>query len=134
MKMKRTLKDWLIVFASLADDAAIASVVLLILWLLNIPITLPIIIFVGVVFVVSAFVMHKLVIPTLHRKKDTGAEGMIGLEGKVIEPLVPSGVISVKGEYWKAISLGGNIEIGESVEIMGLDGLTLRVKRKIAFA
>ena len=47
---------------------------------------------------------------------------------------MPSGVISVKGEYWKAISLGGNIEIGESVEIMGLDGLTLRVKRKIAFA
>jgi membrane-bound ClpP family serine protease len=55
---------------------------------------------------------------------------MIGLEGKVIEPLMPNGLISVKGEYWKAISTGGNIAVGENVEIIGLDGLTLRVKRK----
>ncbi len=49
---------------------------------------------------------------------------MIGLEGKAIEPLMPNGLISVKGEYWKAKS------VGENVEIVGLDGLTLRVKRK----
>ena len=128
--MKRTVKDWLIVLASLSDDAAIALFILLVLWLLKIPISLPIIIFVVMLFVASAFLMHKLVIPALHRKKTTGAEGMIGLEGKVIEPLMPNGLIRVKGEYWKAISAGGNIAVGENVEIIGLDGLTLRVKRK----
>ena len=128
--MKRTVKDWLIVLASLADDAAIALFILLVLWLLKIPISLPIIISVAMLFIASAFLMHKLVIPALHSKKTTGAEGMIGLEGKVIEPLMPNGLISVKGEYWKAISAGENIAVGENVEILGLDGLTLRVRRK----
>jgi membrane-bound ClpP family serine protease len=128
--MKMTVKDWLIVLASLSDDAAIALFILLVLWLLKIPISLPIIIFVVMLFIVSAFVMHKLVIPALHRKKTTGAEGMIGLIGKVVKPLMPNGLIRVKGEYWEAISVGKNIRVGENVEIIGVDGLTLRVKRK----
>ena len=128
--MKRTVKDWLIVLASLSDDAAIALLILLVLWLLKIPISLPVIIFVVMLFVGSAFLMHKLVIPALHRKKATGVEALIGLEGKVIEPLMPNGLISVKGEYWKAISPDENIAVGGNVEIVGVDGLTLRVKRK----
>jgi membrane-bound serine protease (ClpP class) len=128
--MKRTVKDWLIVLASLLDDAVVALFILLALWLLKIPISLPIIIFVALFFVASAFAMHKLVIPALHKKASTGAEGMIGLEGKVVEPLTPNGLISVKGEYWKATSAGEDIAVGENVEIVGLDGLRLRVKRK----
>jgi hypothetical protein len=72
--MKRTVKDWLIVLASLSDDAAIALFILLVLWLLKIPITLPIIIFVVLFFVATAFIMHKLLIPALHKKATTGAE------------------------------------------------------------
>ena len=128
--MKRNVKDWLIILASLSDDAAIALLVLLILWLLKIPISLLIIILVIMLFVASAFLMHKLVIPALHRKKAAGIEAMIGLEGNVIEPLMPDGLISVKGEYWKAISIDENIAVGGNVEIVGVDGLTLRVKRK----
>ena len=128
--MKRTVKDWLIVLASLLDDAAVALFILLFLWLLKVPISLPIIIFVVLFFVASAFAMHKLVIPALHKKVITGAEGMIGLEGKAVEPLTPNGLIRVKGEYWKATSAGEDIVVGENVEIVVLDGLTLRVKRK----
>jgi len=76
------------------------------------------------------FIIHKAVIPTFHRKKVTGAEGLIGLEGEVIEPLTPNGLVRVKGEYWKAKSVGKNIAVGEEVEILGLVGLTLKVKRK----
>ena len=128
--MKRIVKDWLIVLASLSDDAAIALFVLLVFWLLKIPISLPIIIFVVVLFIASVFVMHKLIIPALHRKRTTGVEGMVDLEGKVIEPLMPNGLIIAEGEYWKAISAVGHIAAGENVEIIGLDGLTLRVKHK----
>jgi len=128
--MKRSVKDWLIVLASLSDDAAVALFILLLLWLLRIPISLPIIIFIVLFFVASAFAMHKLVIPTLHKKITTGAEGMIGLEGKVVEPLMPDGLVRVKGEYWKARWVGKDIAVGENVEIVRLDGLTLRVKRK----
>jgi membrane-bound serine protease (ClpP class) len=129
--MKRTVKDWLIVLASLLDDAAIALLILFVLWLLKIPISLSIIIFVVLFFVATAFTMHKLLIPALHKKATTGAEGMIGLVGKVVEPLTPNGLISVKGEYWKATSTGEDIAVGEQVEVVGLDGLTLHIKRKM---
>ena len=128
--MKRTIKDWIIVLASLLDDAAIALLVLLILWFLKIPISLPVIIFLLLLFVVAVFIMHRLVIPALHRKVTTGSEAMIGLKGDVIEPLALEGVIRVSGEYWKARSANENIAVGEQVEIVGLDGLILKVKRK----
>jgi membrane-bound serine protease (ClpP class) len=128
--MKRTVKDWLIVLASLLDDAAIALLILFFLWLLKIPISLYIIIFVVLFFVATAFIMHKLLIPALHKKVITGAEGMIGLVGKAVEPLTPNGLIRVKGEYWNATSTGEDIAVGEQVEVEGLDGLTLHVKHK----
>ncbi len=128
--MKRTVKDWLIVLASLSDDAAVALFILLVLWLLKIPISLPIIIFVVLFFAASAFAMHKLVIPALHKKVTTGAEGMIGLEGKVVKPLTPNGLIRVKGEYWRATSAGKDIVVGENVEVVVLDRLTLRLSSK----
>lgn len=59
----------------------------------------------------------------------TGAEGMIGLVGQAVMPLMPDGLIRVKGEYWKATSAGEKIAAGDNVEIVVLDGLTLRVKR-----
>ena len=58
--MKRTVKDWLIILASLLDDAAVALFILSVLWLLKIPISLPIIIFVILFLVASAFAMHRL--------------------------------------------------------------------------
>jgi membrane-bound ClpP family serine protease len=131
--MKRTIKDWLIVLASLSDDAAGAVLVLLLLWVFGIPVSLPIIIFIVLFFVASAFAMHKLITPALHRKITTGAEGMIGLEGKVVRPPIRDGLVRVEGEYWKARWVGEDtkdIKVGEDVEITRLDGLTLIVKRK----
>ena len=55
---------------------------------------------------------------------------MIGLEGEVIKPLTPVGVILTKGEYWKAKSVGENIAVGEEVEILALNGLKLMVRLK----
>ena len=76
------------------------------------------------------FVIHEAVIPSFHIKQVTGGEGLVGLEGEVIEPLTPVGVIKIKDEYWKAKSVSENIAVGEEIEILGLDGLTLKVKRK----
>ena len=76
------------------------------------------------------FITHKVIIPSFHKKKVTGSEGMIGLEGEVIEPLTPIGVVRIEGEYWKAKSVDEDIASGESVEILGLNRLTLEVKRK----
>ena len=77
---------------------------------------------------VLIFVMHKAVIPTFHRKQITGAEGMIGRKGRVIKALTPKGVVRVGDESWKAQSSGEEIETGEEVEVVGVEGLTLKVR------
>lgn len=125
-----TIKDWLIVLAALLDEAAVLAVVLLVLWYFKIEITLPLIIVITVLFAGLVFLLHKAVIPYLHGRKVTGAEGMIGLIGKVAEPLTPVGVIMVGGECWKAKSVGEHVPANAEVEVVGIDGLTLRVRRK----
>jgi membrane-bound serine protease (ClpP class) len=40
-----------------------------------------------------------------------------------------AGKVSIEGEYWNAVS-ETPVEAGRTVEIVGLDGLTLKVKPK----
>lgn len=129
-RKKLAFKDWLIVGVALLDDVAALALVLLVLWFFKIEISLPIAIVIALLFGTLVFIMQKAIIPSLHRKTATGSEGMIGLEAKVIEPLTPSGVIRVQGEYWKAKSVDGDITAGEDVEILELVKLVLKVKRK----
>jgi membrane-bound serine protease (ClpP class) len=44
------------------------------------------------------------------------------------ERLAPSGTVLVRGEYWTAES-DVPVEPGERVEVTGVDGLVLRVRR-----
>ena len=128
--MKSSIKDWLKILVLLLDEAAAVVLVLVILWALKIEIPLPIAVFAALLLGGLVFIIHKAVIPTFHKKQITGAEGLIGLEGAVVEPLNPAGVIKIKDEYWKAKSVGENIAVGEEVEIVEIKGLTLMVKRK----
>jgi membrane-bound serine protease (ClpP class) len=74
--------------------------------------------------------MHKAVVPAIRRRKISGAEGMVGMVGKVTESLSPSGTVKIKGEYWSARSVKGNIDAGESVEVVDIDGLNLQVRKQ----
>jgi len=127
---KRSIKDWFIILVILLDEAVVVALVFLVLWLLGIKVPLPITITVALLLGALIFIMHRAVIPTLHKKRVTGSEGMIGLTGIVIEPLTPMGVVRVSGENWKAKTVGENIAVDEEVEILGLEGLTLKVSRK----
>jgi membrane-bound serine protease (ClpP class) len=124
------LKAWLIVAASLLDDAIILLLILLGLWAFHVKITWPIILVVAVVIIAFMVIMHKAVVPAIRRRKISGAEGMIGMTGTVTEPLKPAGTILVKGEYWQAKSIEGNLEIGDMVEVTGIRGLNLEVRKK----
>ena len=128
--MKRTIKDWLILLVLLLDDAAALVLVLLVLWFFRIKVPLPIAIVTALLIGSLVFIIHKVVIPSFHKKQITGSEGMIGLAGEVVEPLASVGVIKVKGEYWKAKSVDEDMAVGENVEISGINGLTLEVRRK----
>ena len=127
---RRTFTDWLKVSALLLDEAAVLLLVLLVIWASGIKVPLPITVFTAILLGALVFVIHKAIIPSLRRKAVSGREGMIGSEGRATTPLAPAGWVTVKGERWNAKSVGGDIEGGEDVEVTGLDGLTLLVKRK----
>jgi len=128
--MLQNLKDWGKVLILLLDEAVIIVAILLLLRFLEINIPLPIMIVGGIILGIFVLIVHIAVIPSFHRKRVTGREGMVGEQGIVVDKLTPSGTVIVRGEYWKAKSINGdNIEINETVEIVGNVGLTLEVKR-----
>jgi len=127
--IKRTFRDWLKVLVLLLDEAAVVALVIIILRFLEIQIPLPIMIVIALITGIFVFIIHIAVIPSFHRKQVTGREGMIGMQGTVVKPLTPVGVIIVKGEHWNAKSVDKHIEAGEDVEIIGIDGLILSVVR-----
>jgi membrane-bound ClpP family serine protease len=128
--VKRTLKDWLIFFGLLADEAAAAGLVLLVLWAFDISIPIWTAVVLALALGGIAFVFHRSVIPSFHRKRVAGVEAMVGLSAEVIEPLQPVGVVRVKGEYWKAESENGEVPTGKTVEVSSVKGLVLRVRRR----
>jgi len=127
---KRTIKDWLKVTVLLLDEAVAIALVLAALWFFKINLPLWLAIVVALLLGTLVFVTQKLIIPSFHARQVTGREGMIGLVGEVIEPLTPSGVIRIEGEYWKARSVEGNVSAEQEVEILDLKQHVLEVKRK----
>ncbi len=128
--MKKSIKDWFIILVLLLDEAVAVALILLVLWALGIEVPLPVMIGLALLLGAFIFVTHKVIIPVLRRRKITGSEGMVGLEGEVVEPLTPVGVIMVGSEYWKAKSVDEDVAAGEEVEILGVEGLTLKVRLK----
>ena len=129
--MLRGIKDWLMVGLLLLDEVAALVLVLLVLWFFKIRISFEIAIVIALLLGTFVFITHKVIIPSFHKRKVTGSEGMIGLMGEVIEPLAPVGIVRVEGELWKAkVVDDDDIEAGEDVEILRLQKLTLEVRRK----
>ncbi len=129
MVEKRTFGDWLKLLVLLLDEAVVLVLVFLVLHFLGVQIPLSIAIFVALPIAVIVFIVHIKVIPSFRWKQVTGREGMIGLQGRVVQPLTPVGAIYVKGENWKAKSIGDYVEVDENVEVVGIEGLKLRVVR-----
>jgi len=61
-------------------------------------------------------------------KPTLGLEGMLGKIGDVRTKLNPAGKVFVQGELWNA-EADGEIDTGEKVEIVGCQGLNLKVRR-----
>ena len=73
-----------------------------------------------------------LVLPSLRKKKITGAEGMIGSVGEVVESDTPGLVVRIGAEYWKA-ECPDDVEAGEEVDVVGIDRLKLEVRRRVSW-
>lgn len=44
-------------------------------------------------------------------------------------PLAPEGTVLLQSEDWTAVAEEGNISAGEKVEVVGVEGLKLHVRR-----
>jgi membrane-bound ClpP family serine protease len=128
-----TKKAWFIILISLIDDIVILGLITLAVWYFHIMLPLWVWILIGLALVAFIFVRTWVVLPALRKKKMTGAEGMIGLIGEVVESETPGLVIRVSGEYWQAKCPDGDMEAGEEVEIVGINRLKLEVKRRVSW-
>jgi membrane-bound serine protease (ClpP class) len=71
-----------------------------------------------------------LVFRSQQSKPTLGMEGLVGEIGEVKNRLSPSGKIFVHGEYWNARA-DGDIDVGERVQVIGYDGMDLKVRRSV---
>lgn len=63
------------------------------------------------------------------QRPTTGQDALIGQLAEVRQPLAPEGMVFVNGALWSAWTDEGTVGPGEFVEIAGIDGLRLYVRR-----
>lgn len=93
-------------------------------WSVLVPTVLGMTIFAGVVIF---SVGRSMTVPAA-----SGVDEIIGLVGKSASTLDPRGKVFVRGEYWNVEAeepSADPIREGEAVEVVGVEGLTLRVRR-----
>ena len=126
--MMRTRLIWAIVSTAL-EEAAIAAVVLWGLPQIDINIPLWALIVMMVAWAAFAVFTFQKGTQALKKKPVVGLSDMVGSRGKVVNRLDPQGMVRIKGELWEAISVGGRINTGKEVTVVGQDGLKLIVRR-----
>jgi len=86
-------------------------------------------IIVTAVLVTAAFFVFALGLAfrAHQRKPVTGRRGLLGEIGEALTAIDPGGKVSVHGEIWKAVS-AEKIKKGDKVEVIGVEGMTLRVR------
>jgi len=77
-------------------------------------------------FAMITMFLLRLVLRARALKVSTGAAGMIGEIGVARTDLEPEGTIFVHGEWWNAVS-NAPVHQGAKVQVLGLDGLKLKV-------
>jgi len=85
---------------------------------------MPTILLVGAFFVVVAGLAFR----AQRARPSSGKEGLLGEKGFAKDTIDPEGLVFVHGEHWKAQS-EERIEPGERLEVVGMEGLVLKVRK-----
>jgi membrane-bound serine protease (ClpP class) len=93
-------------------------------------VSVPLVIGTGVATAAGFFILLTFVIRAHRRPVEVGRETLIGRFGEARTPLAPAGSVQVAGELWSAEVEAGApvIAIGERVEVVGVEGLRVRVR------
>jgi membrane-bound serine protease (ClpP class) len=76
----------------------------------------------------GTLLLARLVVAAHRRRPVTGAEGLVGREAVAETDLRPDGWVLVRGERWRGVA-DAEVKSGDPVTIVGMDGLTLRVRK-----
>ena len=113
------------------EEIALVAVVL---WLLpslfNINIPLWGLAILMVALAAYSGVMYRVGRQTFFIKPKVAAENIIGSEGVVTRPVAPEGYVKVQGVLWKATCNEIELEMGDEVVVVGIEGLKLIVRLK----
>jgi membrane-bound serine protease (ClpP class) len=83
----------------------------------------------GTFALLTIFAVTK-VVQARRRPAATGKDELVGQVGVVRKALDPAGLVFVHGELWQAHTDHESLEVGTSVQVLGIDdGLVLEVKR-----
>ena len=93
-------------------------------------VSIPLVIGVGIATGAFFLTVLTFALRAQRRPVEVGAEALIGRIGETRTTLAPQGMIHVAGELWSAVIEPGvsDVKSGERVEVMGVDGLRLRVR------
>ncbi len=80
-----------------------------------------------VIAAIAAWILYAAINAQFTRVK-TGKEALIGAKGVVVTELAPKGEIRVAGEFWQATAKDTQISSGQTVEVVGMEGMFLVVK------
>jgi membrane-bound serine protease (ClpP class) len=119
--------------------AGVASFIIGALVLFNSPgtpqfqrVSLPLVIFVGVFIGLIFAVILGYALRAQRRPVITGQESLGGQTGIALGEINPSGQVQAAGELWsaEAVQDSGKIHKGDQVEVVKVEGLRLKVKKK----
>lgn len=84
---------------------------------------------VAIPFALITVLLLRLVLKSRRWQPASGQEALLGAVGEVREEIADGkkGLVLVKGELWRAVA-PGRIGVGQSVRVVGMDGLLLRVE------
>ena len=117
----------LAIVSTLLEETALVVIVLFGLPQLGVHIPLAGLIALMVAWGTYSVIIYRIGSQALRRKPLL--PDMVGGKGKVVSPLVPDGLVRVKGELWLAESADEKIEVGDEVIVMKQDGLKLIVRK-----
>lgn len=84
---------------------------------------------VAAVAAVLVFLIGAAILKTRRMPAVIGERAIVGSHALARSDLDPEGFVMLRGERWRAIAEDAPIGSGESVEVVGIDGLELRVRR-----
>ncbi len=116
------------IVSTVAEEAAILLLGLLLLPKLGLRIPFPLLLAVMVVWLGWAVFTYRKGSHALERKPVSGLMDMKGMKGVVVRSLHPDGVVKIGGELWNARSVAGGAEPGTNVVVVSQQGLKLIVR------